>query len=100
MYNVRNGAISMENTYLSAIVLFALYVPIYEIFTNQIKCQKFDLENEGRGHGGESLDLCSSTRDIRVYVGVFFYRILAIRQHVYANVTDIHTQTHSERQMR
>ena len=25
-----------------------LFVTVYEIFTNQIKCQKFDLENEGQ----------------------------------------------------
>ena len=31
-----------------AIVMFALFVTIYEIFTNQIKGQKFNLESEGR----------------------------------------------------
>ena len=31
---------------------------IYEIFVNQIKCQKFDLENEGRRIEGQKRDLC------------------------------------------
>ena len=35
-------------SYLMAIVMFVLSVTIYEIFSRQIKCQKFDLENEGR----------------------------------------------------
>ena len=35
------------------IVLCALFVIIYEIFANQIKCQKVDLENDGQGQGTE-----------------------------------------------
>ena len=35
-------------SYLMAIVMFAISFIIYEIFTNQIKCQKFELENKLR----------------------------------------------------
>ena len=36
------------NSYLTAIVMFALSLTIYEIFANEIKFQKCDLENEGQ----------------------------------------------------
>ena len=42
---------------LMAIVMFALYFIIYEIFAIQIKCQNVDIENEGQGKGGEKLEL-------------------------------------------
>ena len=50
-------------SYLMATVTFALSHTIYEIFTKQMKCQKFYLENEGRG--GEKRDLRHSTGNVR-----------------------------------
>ena len=44
------------------IILFALAV--YELFTNQIKCKKFDLENEDQGQGGEKRNLHHATRNV------------------------------------
>ena len=38
-----------------AVVMFALSITIYDIFANQIKRQKFDLENDGQGQGGENI---------------------------------------------
>ena len=34
------------NSYSMVIVMFALSLTIYAIFAKQIKCKKFDLENE------------------------------------------------------
>ena len=44
-------------SYLVTTVMFVGSVTIYDIYANQIKCQKFDLENEGHGQGGEKGDL-------------------------------------------
>ena len=41
MYNARSGAIRWQ--------IFTLSVTVYEIFANEIKCQKFDLAHEGHG---------------------------------------------------
>ena len=56
-------------SYLIAIVLFSLF---YEIFANQIKCPRIDLENEGQGQGGENLDLCYSIGNVPFHIGDFF----------------------------
>ena len=49
---------TIENPYttfnLMAIVMFALFLTIYEIFTKQIKCQKVDIENAGQDQEGEN----------------------------------------------
>ena len=57
--------------------MFSLSPTICEIFTKLIKLQKFDLEDEGHGQGGEKLDLRQSTRNDRFHIDDFFI-ILAI----------------------
>ena len=52
-----------------AIVMFALSLSVCKIFAIVIKCQNFDLENEGPG--GENLDLRRLTR-IDFHKGDFF----------------------------
>ena len=47
-------------------------ISIYETFTNQIKCQNFELENKCQGQGGEKRDLRHSTRNVRFHIGDFF----------------------------
>ena len=56
---------------LMTMIIFALYLTIYDTFSNQIKCQKFDLENEGKGQRWDNLDLRRSTGNVRIYIGVF-----------------------------
>ena len=66
IYNIGNYAIryiKYITSYLIAITMFALFVIIYEIFANQIKCQKFDLENEDKGEG-EKRDRCHLTDNV------------------------------------
>ena len=38
-------------SYLMAIVMFALHITIYKIFTNEIKGKMYDTENERYGQG-------------------------------------------------
>ena len=38
-------------SYLMAIIIFALALTVYEIFAKQIKCKKFDLENDSQSQG-------------------------------------------------
>ena len=38
-------------SYLIAIVMFALLLTIYKIFTKRVKCQKFDLKNDLKNEG-------------------------------------------------
>ena len=58
-------------SYLMTIVMFALSLNIYEIFTDQQKCQKFDLENEGQSQGREKRNLCHSTGYVRFHTSEF-----------------------------
>lgn len=37
-------------------ILIVMSLTNYEIFANTIKCQQFDLNIEGQGHGGEKLN--------------------------------------------
>ena len=46
---------------LMAILIYALTVTIYNVFASEIKCKKFDLENEDQGQEREKLDLHHST---------------------------------------
>ena len=53
-YNIRSYAIRWQiadflSNYVIAIVMLALSLAVYEIFTKQDNCQNFDLENEGHG---------------------------------------------------
>ena len=57
MYNIRIDIIQWQMYYfLSDGNSNVCLLTIYEIFINQIKCKKFDLENEGQGHDGEKRD--------------------------------------------
>ena len=56
-------------------VMCVPFVTIFEIFANQIKFQKFDLENEGEGQEVEKPDLCHSTGHVCCYIGDFSPRI-------------------------
>ena len=53
-----------------AIVMLAPSLTICEIFTNDEKCQKFDLENEGQEQVDER-DLRHSTGNVRIHRGDF-----------------------------
>ena len=55
-----------------ALVMGSLSVAIYEIFTDQTKCQKFNLAHEGQGQKGEKLDFRHSTGNVRFYIDDFF----------------------------
>ena len=57
-------------SYLRAIVMFGLFLPVYQIFINQEKCQNFDLENEVVEV--EKQDLRHSTRHVRFHISDFF----------------------------
>ena len=57
-------------SYLMAIVMFALAITIYKIFTKQIKCQT--QENVSQGQGVEKRDLCHLTENVRFYIADFF----------------------------
>ena len=50
---------------LMIIVMFALSLTIYEIFTNKEKFQNVDLENEGQDQGGEKQALRHSIGNVR-----------------------------------
>ena len=57
---------------LMGIIMFALSITFYELFTNNKKqCRKVYLENEDQGRGIEERDLHHSTGDIRFYTGDF-----------------------------
>ena len=62
----------LDASYLMTMVMIALSVTIYEIFTSPIKCQRFDLENEGEGQEGENQNVCHLTGNVWFYIGVFF----------------------------
>ena len=80
-------------SYVMAIVLVPLAFTVYEIFSKKIKCQKFDLENEGQGQGGKKLELRIGLEMFdSIYVIVF--RILATRQHTFMQ-KDTHIYTHA-----
>ena len=82
MYNIRNGAIRWQ-IHFCLMVMFALSLSIYEIFANQIKRHKFDLENEDQDQGGEKRDLRNLAGNVRFHIGDFF-RTIATRQHTFA----------------
>ena len=92
--------------YLTAIVMFALSVNIFEIFATQIKCQKV-LPWKWRSRSRKrKLDLRHSTGIIRLYISDmwFFFRILATWQRTFTqkgahtHTHFAHAHTHSERQ--
>ena len=60
-------------SYLMTMVMFTLYLTFYETFANQIKRQKFDLENEIQGQGGEKRDMCHSTDSVWFQSGEFVF---------------------------
>ena len=50
-------------SYLISIVVFALSLTVYVIFENQMKRNKFDIENEGQGQGVEKLNSYHSIKN-------------------------------------
>ena len=81
-----------------AIVMLALSIAVFEIIANQIKCQKFDLENEGQAQLEEKLDLRRSTGNCRFYLADFFQNFIQPATYVYARgYTHSHTLTQTER---
>ena len=58
-YNIRSGAIRCPTSYLMATVMFALSLVVYEINANQDKCQKLNIQNEGRGQGVQKNRTCA-----------------------------------------
>ena len=75
-YNIRNGVIPWQcmTVCLMAVIMFAPSLTIYDTFANQIKCQKFDLENKGQGTGERYL--CRSTGTVPIQTDEFLLRIL------------------------
>ena len=82
------------NSYLMAIVVFALSLIIYDIFVNQEKWKKIDFENEGQVQGVAKQDLHHSTRNVWIHIAQFF-RILATREHTFTQKV---AHTHCDRQ--
>ena len=52
--------------------MLVLALIVYEIFAKQIKCRKFDLENDSQGQEVAKRGLCHLTGNIRFYIGDFF----------------------------
>ena len=105
LYNICNGTIwcKIHDFLFDGKSYVCTVSHIYEIFANQIKCKKFDLENEGQDQGGEKLDLSHSTGKVWFYVNdIFFFiiLILATWKHTFMqNVTDTHAlcmHTHTD----
>ena len=58
MYKIRMAQFDgkYQTSYVTAIVTFALSLPVFEIFAKQENCQNFDLEYKGPGQGLEERD--------------------------------------------
>ena len=82
--------------YVMAIVTFVLSLTIYEIFTTQIKCQKFDIEVEAHDQRAENEIWHHSTGNVRCDFFSEFYLPRNIR--LPNQVTYTYTHTYSERQ--
>ena len=82
-----------QTSYLTAIVMFALSLTVYEIFANLIKCENFYLENEGQGEGREKGNLCHSTGNARFHIGDFFI-IVATWKHTFTQTGNTHFHAH------
>ena len=64
--------------------MFGLYLTIFEIFVNQLKCQTFDLANEGHGQGAEPKNgTCAIRLKICDSILVISFRILSALQHIF-----------------
>ena len=97
MYNVRSSATPWQimTTCLMTIAMFAISLAIYEIFTKQIKFQKFDFDNVP-GQEVEKLDLRHSTGNVRFRISDFLQNFSYVRAYVYAKRATplhIHRQT-------
>ena len=81
MFNICNGAFDGKymTSYLMVIIMSALSLTIYEIFTNQIECQKFYLDNEGQE---EKWDMCHSTGNVRFDIDELFRILLSGNIHL------------------
>ena len=77
MHKIRNGAILRQvRDFLSdgnsLCSLSSLSLAVYEIYANQVKLQKFDLENECHCQGCEKRDLRDSPGNIQFSIDDFF----------------------------
>ena len=64
----------------------ALSITTHEIFANQIKRYKFDLQNEDQGQEGEKLDLRHSTGNVWFHIGEYFHNFSYPVKNVDANL--------------
>ena len=53
--------------------MFALSLIIYEIFTKQTRCQKFDIENAGQDQVGENVT-CANRLEMFDYIQMIFFQ--------------------------
>ena len=81
-------------SYLIAIVMFPLPVAISKIFTNQIKCQKFYLENEGPCERGKNGTCCIELEKFHYILVIFSEFELSTNIHLQKKITHVHTHTH------
>ena len=70
MYNIRNGAIQheMHDFLFDGKYSNVCSLTIYEIYTNKLYCQMFDLENEDQGQGGENWTCIIRQENVRFYL--------------------------------
>ena len=71
MYSIWNGVIRWK---INDIIfdgngnICSISLTIYEIFTKQLKCEAFDLENEGQGQGREKRNLHHSIVNVQFHI--------------------------------
>ena len=73
--------------YLMAIglVMFALSLIVYKIFSKQEKFPKCDLQNEGQGHRVQEWNMHHSTGNVRIHIGDFYFsEFWVLATYVYA----------------
>ena len=79
--------------------MIALSCTVYDIFASHKNCQNCDLESEGQGQEVEKRDLRHSTRNARIHVSDFVFKMLAIWQHTFTHKGHTRTYTHTQRGM-
>ena len=82
-----------------ATVVFALYLNIDEICTNQKQCQKSGLENEGQCQLVEKWDLRHSTGNVQFYICDFFPEFQLPGKGKRTFMQKGNTHTHTKRDM-
>ena len=87
------------DSYLMTISMSVRSFTIYEIIANQVKYQKFVLENAGQGHEEEQRHMRRSIGNLRYFAVDCFLRILASLQNTLTTKCNIHTYTQRETRM-